>query len=440
MSASIRGRIIVALTALVILAALALAFMPRPQQVDIGLVSRGAMRVSLEAEGKTRVRERYVVDAPVDGRVGRVALREGNPVVAGELLAEIDPLPLRASIDETLAHIDEARAERSGVVTQVPKPAALTQARDRIVAAEEAARTAAAQLAQAQASRTQAQRDRNRAAALAASGDIARSQLEAANLAAVLRERDVEVCAHQARAAQVDGAAARAALAELEARREDPRYLYGVYDAQIRAAEASLRSLRHDAVQTDVRAPVSGRVLRILQKSEANVKAGAPIVEVGNVRALEMIIDVLSPDAVGILPGAEVRVVEGAERELRGRVRYVEPSAFTKVSALGVEEQRVNVIADFIDPPGRLGDLYRIETDIELWSAGDATQVPIDALFRCSDRWCAYVVAGARALRRTVSIGHTNDEVAEVLGGLERGDRVILHPSDSIDDGTRVGP
>jgi HlyD family secretion protein len=438
MKPQFRASIITIAVALVIVAILALAFVPRPVPVEMASVLGGPMRVSLQAEGKTRVRERYVIDAPVAGRVGRIDLREGDVVQAGAVVAEIDQVPLRAQIDETLARIEEARAQRTGIVTQVPKPAAIDQAQERIAAAAQSARAAATQLAQAQASAAQAHRDRERTAALVATGDVARIQLEQNDLAAVLRDRDVTVAVDQARVARINVVSARAALAELEARRSDPQYLYGVYDAQIASAEAQLRSLRHDAAQTQVQSPVSGRVLHVVQKSEANVQAGAPLVEVGNVQALEMIIDVLSQDAVTIVPGDEVHVVGGATSVLRGRVRYIEPSAFTKVSALGVEEQRVNVIADFIDPPGRLGDLFRIETEIDLWSSPNVTQVPIGALFRCGEQWCTYAVVDGRARQRTLDIGHMSDETAEVRAGLERGDRVILHPADTIADGVRV--
>lgn len=438
MSPLTRTRIIWAVIALAVVAAAVFAFAPRPQPVDLALVSSGPMRVALEAEGKTRVRDRFVVDAPVAGRLDRVTLREGDAVAAGAVVAMIDPVPFDASVDQALARIAESRAQRAGVPTQVPKPAAIAQAQDKIGSAQARARAAGARVAQAWASEGQARRDLARTAALAATGDVARDQLEAADLAERLRARDVAVATFEARAAHADVAGARAALAELQARRSDADYLYGVYAAQIDAARASLRSLRHDAAQTDVRAPVTGKVLRVIQQSAAAVTAGAPILELGNVGALEMVIDVLSADAVGIVPGAPVRVASGADHILRGRVRRVESSAFTKVSALGIEEQRTNVIADFLDPPGRLGDLYHLETEIDLWSSPSVTQVPIGTLFRCAERWCAYAVVDGRARRRTVDIGHINDDVAEVHGGLERGDQVILHPGDGIDDGARV--
>lgn len=438
MPTAMRGRVIWGIVAVAVIVAIAFALAPRPQPVESALVSGGPMRVALEAEGKTRVHDRYIVDAPLAGRLSRITLREGDAVTAGTIVAQIDPLPFRASIDETLANIAESRAQRRGIPAQIPNPAALAQARDRIASAIAAARIADTRVTQAQASDAQAQRDLERTASLAATGDIAHEALEAASLTARLRERDSAAAVLGARAAHADVAGAQAALADLEARRADAGYLYGVYGAQITAAEASLRKLRHDAVQTDVRAPVSGRVLHVLQESAANVSAGAPIIEIGNVGALEMVIDVLSNDAVNIAPGANVLVVGGDRGVLRGRVRLVESSAFTKVSALGIEEQRVNVIAAFIDPPSRLGDLYRVEAEIELWSARDVTRVPVSALFRCAENWCTYVIAGGRAHRRSVAIGHTNDEIAEVRSGLSRGERVVLHPADNIDDGTQV--
>lgn len=433
------ARLVVAVVALLAVSLLVLAFRPRPERVEVAVATSGPMRVAIEVEGKARVRDRYVVGAPVAGRLARIVLREGDRVVAGAVVARIDPLPARAAVDEARARIDEAAAQRAGVPALVPKQEALAQAAARIASAESAREAAAARTLQARAAWEQSLRERERARALAATGDLARSARESAELQAESRRRELDAALLGERAARNDATAAGAALAELEAKRHDADHLYAVYDAQIAAAGSSLRSLSDDASRTLIRAPVSGRVLRVAQQSESAVTAGAPLIELADTRALEMVFDVLSSDAVGIRPGATVTVLRGAgERELSGRVRRVEPSAFTKVSALGVEEQRVNVVADFEAPPQGLGDLYRVEARITEWSAADATQIPIGALVRCGEAWCAYAVERGRARRRTLDVGHRNDEVAELRGGLRRGEAVVVHPSDRVADGTRV--
>lgn len=431
--------IVLAVLALAIAAAIGFALRPSPILVETAAVGSGPMRVWIEAEGKTRVRDRYVVSAPVPGRLGRIPLREGDEVARGSLIAEIDPLTVRTAIAEVKAKIAEARAQGSGVHTLVPKPQALAQARAQIAGARSAQAVADERVTQARAALAQAERERERARALVAGGDFARREGEAADLAATMRLHDLDAALLEAQSARSDVTQARAQLAELDAKRGDADYLYGVYQAQIAAQHASLQRLEDEATRTRILAPVSGRVLRVEQKSEAQVNAGAPIVELGDTRALEIVFDVLSSDAVGIVPGADVAVTRGAAaKTFHGRVRRIEPSGFTKVSALGVEEQRVNVIADIVGDPGRLGDQYRVEAQIELWSARDVTQIPISALFRCGDSWCAYVVADGQARKRTVTIDHRNDNVAEVRNGVRRGDDVVLHPDGRLRDGVRI--
>ncbi|HET9793787.1 MAG TPA: HlyD family efflux transporter periplasmic adaptor subunit, partial [Thermoanaerobaculia bacterium] len=190
-----------------------------------------------------------------------------------------------------------------------------------------------------------------------------------------------------------------------------------------------------------VRSPVAGRVLRVVQESERSVPAGTAVVEVGEPGALEIVVDLLSTDAVRVSPGMEMTVDGGAGAPLRARVRTIEPAAFTKISALGVEEQRVNVVGDLLDPPGRLGDAYRVEVAVTVWEGKNALTAPASALFRQGDGWSVFVVEGGRARRRDVRVGHRNAEVAEVLGGLGGGETVVLHPGDRIVEGRRVrGP
>jgi HlyD family secretion protein len=188
-------------------------------------------------------------------------------------------------------------------------------------------------------------------------------------------------------------------------------------------------------------APAAGQVLRVLQESERTVAAGTPLVEIGDARDLEIVADVLSTDAVRVQPGAAVVVEEwGGGTPLRARVRRVEPSAFTKVSALGVEEQRVNVVADFVDPPGPLGDGYRVEVRIVTWEADDVVRVPASALFRHADAWHVFLADGGRARRRRVDVGARAAFEAEALAGVAPGEMVVLHPGDRVDDGVRIAP
>ncbi|MDH3969724.1 MAG: HlyD family efflux transporter periplasmic adaptor subunit, partial [Rhodospirillales bacterium] len=191
-----------------------------------------------------------------------------------------------------------------------------------------------------------------------------------------------------------------------------------------------------------VRAPVDGCVLRLVQESEAVIAAGAPLVEIGDPRDLEVVVDLLSRDAVRIREGAEVAIDEwGGEAAVKGRVRRIEPTGFTKVSALGIEEQRVNVIIDFTDPPARwqsLGHGYRVEAHIVVWQSEDALKVPVSALFRYGEDWAVFVLTEGRARLRRVVVGHRNSLAAEVLDGLEEGERVVLYPSDRVSDGVTV--
>jgi HlyD family secretion protein len=186
---------------------------------------------------------------------------------------------------------------------------------------------------------------------------------------------------------------------------------------------------------------VTGRVLRVIEESERVVPVGAPLLEIGDPRALEVVVDVLSADAVKVRPGADVVFEDwGGERTLEGRVRLVEPSGFTKVSALGVEEQRVNVIADFVEPPAMLADGYRLEARIVVWEGADVLTIPASALFRRGGTWEVFAVVDGRARRRGVTLGHRTPARVEVIGGLDAGDVVVLHPSDLVGDGTRVAP
>ncbi|HEY9605300.1 MAG TPA: HlyD family efflux transporter periplasmic adaptor subunit [Allocoleopsis sp.] len=416
-----------------------LALRPTPIRVDVRRVDRGNLQVTVDAEGKTRVRDRFVISAPVAGRLARIELKEGNSVQQGMVVARIDPLPYEASVRDMQAQIQEWKAQRAGVETQRPKQEALAQARARIATAQATQRQVQAKVAQAQAALEQARRDRDRAEELQASGAISRERREAAELAETTRTQELEAAKLEAQGAASDVKAAQAALSVLQAERSDPDYLLGVYNAKIASAEAQLAKLRDDAVQTEVRSPVGGDVLRVLQESTRVVAAGTPLLEVGKPADLELVIDVLSTDAVKVKPGARILVDRwGGDRILQAKVRQVEPSAFTKVSALGVEEQRVNIIADFVEASGSLGDGYRVEARIVVWDGKNVLKVPLGALFRCNENWCAFVVKEGKAQRRQVEVGHRSDFEAEVRRGLVEGEGVMLYPTEQLKDGGRV--
>jgi HlyD family secretion protein len=385
----LRRRVLVGLVALAVAAVIVLALWPSPQLVDSGRVTRGPMQVTIDQEGETRAHDRFVVSAPVAGRLLRVDLEDGDPVKQNQVVARIDPLPL-------------GQREREEV-------------RARVEAAEAALREATAREAHAREDANQAKRDRQRAERLGADGVISAQALEQARSADVTAAQELDAAKYSVQVAASDLKAARAGLVGIDTEPGSPRPLI------------------------QLRSPVGGRVLRVVEKSERVVQAGTPIVILGEPSQLEIVADVLSTDAVKIHPGAPVLLEGwGGDRPIRARVRLVEPSGFTKVSALGVEEQRVNVISDFVDPPGPLGDGYRVECRIVIWSSGNVLRAPVGALFRRGQNWAAFRIEGGRARVRKVEIGQRNEAEAEVLGGLSENDEVILHPSNQVQDGVRV--
>jgi HlyD family secretion protein len=393
----------------------------------------------VNAEGKTRVRDRFTIAADVNGRIDRIELEAGDPLERGTLIARIDPLPFNAAVQSALGKLAEAKAQRAGVETQRPKSAAMSQATARINAAIANQQQAEAKVAQAQAALAQAKRDRQRAQALESEGAMTRQNRETAELTETTRTRELEVAtrAEQAAIAEVD--AARKDREVMAAEQSDPDYLLRVYDAQIASIEAELSRLQDDASRTEIRSPIEGKVLRVLKESAQFVTEGTPLLELGNPARLELVIDVLSSDAEVIRPNSPILIEQGAGRsELQAKVRQVEPSAFTKVSALGVEEQRVNVIGDFVVPPRSLGDAYRVDVKIVTWENKNALKLPLSALFRCDQAWCAFVMKENKAYRRRLEVGHRSDREAEVRRGLSVGDRVILHPTEQIQEGKTV--
>ena len=392
-------RALPAAAALVVLAAIIYGLWPRAVEADLGEVARGAMRVTVDGEGKTRIRERYVVSAPLAGSLLRVQLKAGNPVAAGKTILAI----LEPSDPELLNPREKAEAEARVKAAE----AALQQAQARVSAAKQEYELAAGNLARVKKSYQ--------------SGATSADEVQMAEVREQVRAEEVRASVFAERVAAFELNLARAAFI-----RTNPK-------SALPPTESRL----------DILAPVDGKVLRVFQESAAVVTPGTRILEVGDPNDLEIVIEVLSADAVKVSPGDRVIIERwGGPEPLEGRVRLVEPAAFLKVSALGVEEQRVNVIADFTGPCDTrkpLGDAYRVEARIVVWETDDALKVPAGALFRApGGEWAVFAVREGVARLTLVRLGRSNGLEAEVLEGLSAGDRVVLYPSDQIEDGVRV--
>lgn len=370
-----------------------LALRPRPVPVDVARTTRGSLVVAVEESGKTRVKDRYVVSAPATGRLSRLMLEPGDSVKEGDTLAEIAPA-LSPLLDQRTRA--EAQARLGAAVS------ALGQARS------QAARAAAAKdLAEQELARIRRLLDR---------GAIARQPFEQAQFEARMRTEEHASTLFAEKVAAEDVRMARVTLGRGD----------------------GAPGNRH----LDVLAPVSGRVFRVFQKSAGVVSAGTPLVEVGDPAALEVVVDLLTTEAVQVKSGAEVGILGwGGDGPLAGRVRLVEPSGFTRPSALGVDEQRVNVVVALTDPPARwaaLGDGYRVETRLVLWQAPDVLEAPLGAVFRHGDGWAAFRIDGGKASLVPVEIGHRGDSEVEILSGLAPDVTVAVHPGDRVKHGVRV--
>ena len=370
--------------------------LPKPIAVETAVVARETLRVAIEEEGRTRVKNRYVVAAPVAGHMRRIDLKPGAPVKAG-----VTPLTV---LETSGADLLDARS--------------LAQAGARVRAAEAARDQAAAREEGSRASAALARSELERVQALYSQVSISRQDLDVA----VTRARTT---AEESRAAEFGS---KIAAFELEQTRA--LLLRGSPEAPDNLAGLPVFS------------PVDGRVLRVFQESARNVSAGTSLLEVGDPTDLEVIIEVLSRDGVAIEEGAVVFLEQwGGPQPLEARVRLVEPSAFTKISALGVEEQRVNVVADFVDAVERrptLGDAYRVEARIVVWENAETITVPAGALFQRAGKWRAFAVEGGQARLRTVEVGRSNGVRTQVLEGLALGESVVVYPGDAVADGGRV--
>ena len=396
-------------------AAVVNAFLPKPVPVDLARVETGVLQVSVEEDGKTRVRDRYVVSSPLAGRLRRIKLRAGDQVPPGRMLASIEPAD-------------------PGLLD----PRALAQAEAGVKSAKAALDKGGAQLRWAEAALDLAENEYGRAEQLLQKNAISKSELETKRMQKRTREEEVRRDRFGEEIARFELEQAQAALLQT-------RPHTGEIDALGQFDRAQF-----DRGQFEIPSPAlasSGRsfhVLRVLQKSEAVVTAGTPLIELGDLTDLEVEIEVLSSDAVKIAPGARVLLEQwGGDQPLEARVRIVEPSGHTKVSALGVEEQRVYVIADFPERegiPATLGDGFRVEARIIIWEKDGVLKVPTSALFRHGDGWAVFRVEHRRALLHPVKLGRKSPLAAEVVEGLSQNDTVVVHPSDKVADGIEIVP
>jgi HlyD family secretion protein len=382
--------------ALLLLALLVYAFLPKPLEVESAVVTKGALVVTVDGDGRTRIKDRFVVSAPVAGQIDRISLHAGDRLKLGGPITVVTP---------TDSPLLDARSRVQASAQLRLAKAAEEQASARVRTAEAAADHAKIELGRVQ--------------TLGKSGSVGRAAVEDAELAA------------------------RTSASELDS----ARFGVGVARSQVEIAAAAVSRVTGkpgDTSSIAVKSPVDGVVLRVLTESAGVVTAGAPLVEIGDPAGLEIVLDLLSADAVAVKAGAETWIERwGGDKRLGARVRLVEPSGFTKVSALGVEEQRVNVVADFVcDPAERtaLGDSYRVHARVVVWQKTDAVRVPLSAIFRDGDAWAVFAIGEDRAHKRLIEIGHRGDREAEALSGIAEGDRVVVHPGDRLTDGARVTP
>lgn len=376
---------------------LAYALRPVPVLVDVAVLARGTLEVTVDDDGETQVKDVFTVSAPVTGHMLRIESKVGDEVEAGKtVLAVMQP---------TFPEFLDARSRR--------------QAEAEVKAAEAALALAKAESDKAQAELNFARAELERARELASKGTISKSARDRAEMEADSRE-----------------AALKTAMANVNVR------AFALETAKARLIEPEIVTDTSGSCCVRIRAPVSGRILRLLQESEQVVNAGTPLIEIGDPADLEVKVDLLSSEAVKVKAGDPVIITGwGGAGELTGRVRRVEPSGFTKVSALGIEEQRVNVIIDFTgDPETRKGLAhgYRVDAKVVVWKGEDVLTVPLGALFRERNEWAVFKVEDGEARLTRVRIGRNGAFDAEVLDGLQAGDTVILHPSDRVEGGVAV--
>ena len=363
------------------------AFRQSPVTVETANIVRGSLQVTIDEEGETRAHDQFIIAAPVGGRLNRIELHDGDQVHKDEVVAVLDPVPLDMK-------------QRQEVVA-------------RVHAADSLKKETEERAAHALEDYEQAKRERIRIEKLKADGFASQQSLD--------QVKNTETTAANELAAS--------------------RFKIQAAISEIQIAKAGMIALQEGNQEKRIKlcSPVDGYVLRIVEKSEHVVNPGTTLMVIGDKNNLEVVIDLLSSDAVKVKPGDTVFLENwGGEKQLRAKVRIVEPYAFTKISALGIEEQRVNVIADFVDPPESLGDGYRVEGRIVIWDSAGVLKAPSNALFRQGDSWNVFIVESGIAHRREIKVGHRNPLEVEILSGVNEGEEIILHPSNEIHDGIRI--
>lgn len=386
----------------IVVALLAWAFAPRPQAVEVGVVSKGPFEAGIEEDGRTRLHDRYTISAPLSGRLNRILLREGDAVEPDTVVATLSP-----GLPPMLDH------------------RTLGELKERVAATEAQVQRAKARIARAEVSVREARDQLHRSEQLRAKGFLPEAQIEDARLAEQAAQQEWKTATEEHHVALHEVAQARAALTMVHESGANPEGGFAV------------------------RSPVAGQVMRVLQQSAAVVQAGAPLLEVGDTGRLEVFAEFLTSDAMQIRPGALVHIAGGAsDMALQGRVRLVEPSAFTKVSALGVEEQRVRVLIDLGQSANQwrgLGDGYRVSVRVVTQAVADAVQVPVGAVFPLpgdtkgsAGAMGAFMLEGGRAHLAKVTVGGRNDHHVWIKQGLAAGGKVIMYPPAGLKDGDRV--
>lgn len=380
---------------LLALALLVWAFWPRPTEVELGAVSRGQFERAVQEDGKTRLRERYVVSTPLTGRVQRLTLKQGDAVTRDAVLATLWPI-MPGLLDE------RARQEQN----------------ERIGAMEAAVRRASANVERSKAALDQAVADLKRSETLAQQGFLSPTQNETGRLNVRLRQKELDSALQEEHASTHELQQARIAIRTFSA-----------------GGSSTQRSWA-------IKSPITGKVLKVTQQSEGLVQAGAPLLELGDPGDLEVVVDLLTEDAAQVRPGTPATLANwGGPQLLQARVRLVEPAAYTKISALGVEEQRVNVVLDILSPPEQwnsLGDGYKADVRIVVQTEKDALKVPVSALFPAGARAALYTVESGRARLHEVEVLARNGREAWIKSELQPGTEVILFPPSSLKDGERV--
>jgi HlyD family secretion protein len=383
-----------------ILGLIAYGFVPQPVPVDLAAATVGPLRVTVDQQGKTRVKQRYIIASPLGGQLSRIPWKPGQKIYQGStVLATIQPKE-----------------------TEFLDPSAQAQAQAKVKACQSMCDKANASVRQMKVKLEFAQRDRERLQPLASQRSSTQQELDTAMQAERSANEELRVAQQAVKAAEFDLEQARAVL------------------LRTRAVQDGMEV----SDQFEIVSPINGRVLKVEQESATVISAGMALIEIGDPSDLEVAIDVLSPDAVKVPVGARMLLEHwGGEKPLEARVRVVEPYGFTKVSALGVEEQRVYVVADIVDPISvrpSLGDGYRVEARIIIWEKADALKVPAGAMSRQGTQWAVFVVEAGKAKLRPVTVGRSNGLETEILAGLSEGEQVIVHAGDRVKEGVAVTP